>query len=75
MLNQGAALTGKCLHPATLRDTFIIRFLELSHDPLTLQKLLGSEDMMIEYYMQLYKLHTQDAQSHHDTDNHLLSTP
>jgi site-specific recombinase XerD len=76
MLNKRSVIPGKCLHPSTLRDTFIIRFLELSHDAMTLQKLLGNEDrMMIAYYMHLNESSTQNTKAQHSLDEHLISSP
>lgn len=76
MLNNRSVLPGKCLHPSTLRDTFIIRFLELSHDAITLQYILSNVDaMMISYYMHLNKASTQSTKSRYALDEQLISAP
>jgi site-specific recombinase XerD len=76
MLNKRSAIPGKCLHPSTLRDSFIIRFLELSHDPMMLQELLGNEErMMITYYLHLNKASTQNVKSQPTLDEHLINSP
>ena len=53
-LKERAGITGKRMSPHTFRRTFALRYLELSHDPFSLQKLLGYEDMaMIKCHMQI----------------------
>ena len=59
MLKQRSGLTGKCLHSFTFRDSFAVRFLELSHDAFNLQWLLGDEDQTnITWYLQLSEART-----------------
>jgi site-specific recombinase XerD len=61
-LKERACLTDKCLHLFTFRDTFAVRYLELSHDAMSLQKLLGEEDMTtIKWYMQLSQVSRQSG--------------
>jgi site-specific recombinase XerD len=53
-LKKRANITGKCIRPSTFRDTFAIRYLELSRDASSLQKLLGEEDVtIIKGYIQM----------------------
>lgn len=61
-LKERAGLTDKCLHLLTFRDTFAVRYLELSHDASSLQKLLGEEDITtIKWYKQLIQVSGQDG--------------
>lgn len=61
-LKKRAGITEKCIHPSTFRDTFAIRYLELSHDASSLQQLLGEEDMtMIMGYMQMSEASIRSA--------------
>jgi site-specific recombinase XerD len=61
-LKERAGLTDTYLHLLTFRDTFAVRYLELSHDTSSLQKLLGEEDMTtITWYRQLSQVSRQSV--------------
>ena len=53
-LSRRAGLTGKCLSPSMLRDTFAVRFLQAGGEPHTLHERLGVENWeTIKRYQQM----------------------
>lgn|SRR5450755_868414 len=76
MLNRRSVIPEKCLHPSMLRNTFLIRFLELSHDAMTVQTLLGNEErMMVACYLSLNEAGAQKATSQLVLDGPVISAP
>lgn len=74
-LKKRAAITGKRISPRVFRRTFAIRYLELSHDPISLQRLLGYEDMaLINCCLPMSKATIGSVQSRASLNHHIPDT-
>jgi integrase/recombinase XerD len=71
-IRKRAGITGKRISPHILRHTFAVRYLVLGNDPLSLQELLGHEDMTtVKNYMHMNDTIIQQQKRKYSPGDHL----